>query len=526
MEDFIFHLSRLLGIVAIGFVTVWLFTLHSARRRGPSRPDASPASGGVPHPWFGRFTPQVPNAMSLLRIPLGLWMLLVALLPALQTKPGFWTLHLAFLLVCVFDALDGYFARKWGVVSADGKSLDPASDKFVTLCLAVAAFWTGELPAWAFGILVVREVVSLIQRARLQRQGRDVSARWLGKLKTPIQFAVLYILVLRIPSLPVVLGIEPLFRALPGPFVLWGVMLMCFFTVISLFPFFHSFFYVNQYAPIDPAKPRRPWYRVLIPNLFTVGNYLCGVTAVFFAMPGHAESAVASAFVSLFWLLAAGLCDAVDGPLARKLDTFSELGACLDSAMDLSTFGLAAACVIYFQLTGLFLAGTLAAPPAVLRLAAGAVAIVFFFAVHLRLARFTKLENRRLDHSAKTDFSGMPSPAGAVGALVLFTFFHNPILIALLILVLAGLMSSRFNYPNLATLLKIRFYRFVFIPCVLLTFLILYLLMFCYPFVTRTCLRVITGAFPVIAWGMLLELVIYSLHGIARGPVPGEPPPP
>lgn len=522
MENNLLHLLRLLGILAIGVAVVRLFTLHSARRRSGAAA-GGPAGGRLPHPWFGRFTPHVPNAMSLLRIPLGLWMLLVALLPPLQSKPGFWSFHLAFLLVCLFDALDGYFARKWGAVSADGKSLDPASDKFVTLCLATAAFWGGELPAWAFVLLAGREVASLIQRARLQRRGLDVSARWLGKLKTPIQFAVLYILILRIPDLPVVLGIERLFRLLPAGLALWGVVLMSFFTLISIFPFFPSFFYVNQYAPANPARPRQSALRVLVPNLFTVGNYLCGVTAVFFAMPSHTESAVAGPFVSLFWLLAAGLCDAVDGPLARKLNTFSEFGACLDSAMDLSTFGLAAACVIYFQLTGLLFAQFAALPSALLRLAAGTVAFLFFLAVHLRLARFTRQESRRLDHAIKTDFTGMPSPAGAVGALVLFTFFRNPILIALLLLALAALMNSRFNFPNLASLARIRFYRFLFIPGVLLTFLVLSLLMFGYPFVTRSCLRFITGAFPVIAWGMTLELAIYSLHGMARGRLPAEP---
>lgn len=509
MEDLILHLLRLLGIAFIGFAIARFFTLHHTRRRT-----------GETHPWFGRLTPHVPNAMSLLRIPLGLWILLVVALPALQNKPGFWTLHLAFLLVCLFDMLDGYFARKWNAVSADGKSLDPASDKFVTLCLATAAFWRGELHAWAFGLLAAREVISLIQRVRLQRRGKDVSARWLGKLKTPIQFIVLYLLVLRIPTLPAVLGIEVPLRALPAAFMQWSVLLMCFFTVISVFPFFDSFSYVNSYSPADSARPRRPWQLVLIPNLFTVGNYLCGVTAVFFAMPRTVDSPTAGAFVTLFWLLAAGLCDAADGPLARKLKTFSEFGACLDSSMDLSTFGLAASCVIYFQLTGLFfpLPGMEYHPVAV-RFAAGAVALTFFFAVHTRLARFTLLEKRRADRSSKADFIGMPSPAGAVGALILFTFFRNPFLIASLVLLLAYLMCSRFNFPSLATLMKRPFYRFIFIPAVLLAFLGLYLLMFCYPFLTHNFRHDIALAFPLIAWTLFFSLVFYVLHGIGRGPM-------
>jgi CDP-diacylglycerol--glycerol-3-phosphate 3-phosphatidyltransferase len=504
MEDLLLHLLRLLGIAAIGYALFQLITRHSARR----------ASNG--HPWFGPYTAHVPNAMSLLRIPLGLWILLVVAFPALQNKPGVWSMHLAFLIICLLDGLDGWFARQWNAVSTDGKSLDPASDKFVTLCLTAAAFWRGELAAWAVVVIIAREAISMIQRARMLRQGKDVSARWLGKLKTPIQFAVLYILVLRIPELPATLGLELALRALRDGVMLWGVLLMCFFTVISVFPYFPSFSYVNSYAPTDPARPRRHWLLVLIPNLFTVGNYLCGVTAVFFAMPGAQAPAVA-AFVSLFWLLAAGICDALDGPLARKFNTMSEFGACLDSSMDLSTFGLAASWVIYFQLYGLFTLGDLAGHPWAATGVAGAVGLAFFVSVHTRLARFTEREKKRSNLKAKSDFVGMPSPAGAVGALILFTFLQNPWLIAFLILALAALMCSRYDFPNPSTLYRLPFYRFVFIPAVLLAFLGLYLLMFFYPFLARSVLHRIFPSFRVIAWLLFPSLIIYTLHGLARG---------
>lgn len=510
MEDLLLHLLRLLGIAAIGYAIFQLFTRHSARR----------ASNG--HPWFGGYTVHVPNAMSLLRIPLGLWIFLVVAFPALQTKPGAWSMHLAFLMICLLDGLDGWFARQWNAVSTDGKSLDPASDKFVTLCLTAAAFWRGELATWAVAVVIGREAISMIQRARMQRQGKDVSARWLGKLKTPIQFAVLYLLVLRIESIPVTLGLELVLRALPDALVLWGVLLMCFFTVISVFPYFESFSYVNSYAPTDRSRPRRHWFLVMLPNLFTVGNYLCGVTAVFFAMPGASVPAVA-AFVSLFWLLAAGLCDALDGPLARKFNTISEFGACLDSSMDLSTFGLAASWVISFQLFSLFTRGDLAGHPGVALVAAGAVGLAFFTSVHTRLARFTQREKERADLKTKSDFIGMPSPAGAVGALVLFTFLQNPWLIAFLILALAALMCSRYDFPNLSTLWRLPFYRFVFIPAVLLAFLGLYLLMFCYPFLERSILHRVFSSFRVIAWMLFPSLVVYTLHGMSRGPVRESP---
>lgn len=493
-------------------------------------PPVDPANPGL-HPVFKRHTIHVPNAMSLLRFPLALWMLLVHILPLSNSMLWNLTLHMSFWLCCMFDALDGKFARKWHAVTEDGKSLDPVSDKFVTFALAITAWHFGELPGWAIAIVLGREILSVIQRARMQRQGYDVSARWLGKIKTGVQFTVLYILILRISAFPGTVGLDLLTNwewliprsptGEPVALMLWGVLLMCFCTTISLFPFFSSFAYVNDYRVGSAVESNRPWYIVTIPNMFSVGNYLCGVTAVFFAMP--AVDVLYRPFVILFWIMAAALCDAFDGPLARRLRVSSEFGNCLDASTDLSTFGLAVAVIIFLLNVGV---------PGVPAIWAMGLAGSYFCMVHMRLYRFTKLEKLRKDSGTKSDFVGLPSPSGAIGVLVFFTLFHpldgltplQTIPLSILIVMTSMLMYSRYDFLSHSNALKVPFYRAFMIPAVFLGFGTLFVLVFQQPFVTNHFARELIFYFKACSWILAAVLMIYIGHSVGRGKVaPGGP---
>ncbi|MBN2144718.1 MAG: CDP-alcohol phosphatidyltransferase family protein [Candidatus Aureabacteria bacterium] len=488
------------GIVHLSIIVIILFSL-TLILMGPENKD-----GKQLHPLFGKYTIRIPNIMSWLRLPFGSIIILVHLLPNLHTPFWFLLVHLSFFVACLFDYLDGSFARKWNAVTEDGKWLDPASDKFVTFCLSVTAFIYGELRWWAFAILIIREVISMIQRKRLLRQGIDVSARWLGKLKTGVQFMVLYILVLRISMLPGTLLLDQGALRFSSNMILWAMLFLCFCTVISLFPFFQSFSYVNDYTKTQREDSKRPWYIVAIPNLFTIGNYMGGVTAVYFAMPEvHVEY---RPFVTMFWVCIAGIFDTFDGPIARKLKVHSEFGACLDSSTDLSTFGLATATIIFlqfsdfrqsFSLLGLFLA------------------VFFFIFVHLRLARFTDLHSQQLDKGKKEDFVGLPSPAGAFTALILFTFFENPVVLSILIILVSLLMYSKFDYISHSNAFKNTFYRYLMIPFFLVGVVMLMFLLFQQPFVSAHTSRALIVYFNICSWILTVPLLIYIADGLRRG---------
>ena len=378
----------------------------------------------------------------------------------------------------------------------------------VVITLAVTACRHGTLNGGVLALLLGREIVIALQHVRMHRRGVRLHAGWMGRLKTNIQLVVLGLLVLRIEAMPLPPGLALVVRAIPEGLVLWGVLLMVFMSVVSLFPYFHPFWYVNAYQQSQRDESQMPWYIVSIPNAFTIGNYLCGITAVYFAMPQM--DVPHRPFVVLFWMLFASLFDALDGPVARKLNAHSEFGACLDSSTDLSTFGLASALVIYLGLLG---SGPVTAALAMF------VALFYFVCVHLRLARFTRIQETHHDPHSKPDFVGLPSPSGAVGAMVFFAC--SPDITARLVFVclLSLLMISDFDYLSHANSFHVRFYRWFMIPVTFTSFVLLGLLTVVASILDLHGNPHTTTLYQCLSGTVMFTFVIYIVHGIRRGRV-------
>ena len=74
----------------------------------------------------------IPNVMSLLRMALVPWMLLVPV-----HDPLFWV---AYVTIGLTDLLDGWLARRWGAVTKTGALLDSAADALFFLAILVLLF--------------------------------------------------------------------------------------------------------------------------------------------------------------------------------------------------------------------------------------------------------------------------------------------------------------------------------------------------------------------------------------------------
>jgi CDP-diacylglycerol---glycerol-3-phosphate 3-phosphatidyltransferase len=120
---------------------------------------------------------------------------------------------LAFTLAAITDWLDGYLARKQGLISALGRIFDPLVDK-VLVCgayiflLPVAG--AGLLP-WMVTVVVGRELIITGLRSFLENRGTTFGADWLGKLKMGLQCAALF-------GIFVALEVQ---SATPTPEVVW-----------------------------------------------------------------------------------------------------------------------------------------------------------------------------------------------------------------------------------------------------------------------------------------------------------------
>lgn len=188
-----------------------------------------------------------------------------------------------------------------------------------------------------------------------------------------------------------------------------------------------------------PAEPPRELLLLkLLPNLISILALCAGLTSIRFAIAGNYPLAV-------LLIGTAAALDGLDGRLARMLKSESEIGAELDSLCDFVNFGVTPALVLY--LWGLRTETSL-----------GWIAVlVYAVCCMLRLARFNVGSRAVGEAAEKTTFIGVPSPAGALLALVPMylafsasnAFVLPPVLVALWMVAIGALMISRVRTPSL-----------------------------------------------------------------------------
>ena len=140
----------------------------------------------------------IPNLLSLIRIlliPLFVWLYL--------GKENVPATAVVLALSGLTDALDGFIARHYHMVSDFGKALDPFADKltqFAMLCCLVIRF---PRMLWLIIVLCVKEVlVASSQLLVIRKTELVLGAEWHGKITTILLYAVmiLHLLWLEIPD--------------------------------------------------------------------------------------------------------------------------------------------------------------------------------------------------------------------------------------------------------------------------------------------------------------------------------------
>lgn len=190
--------------------------------------------------------------------------------------------------------------------------------------------------------------------------------------------------------------------------------------------------------PREADRPRRGV--IILPNGFTLASLFFGIFAIVAASRSEFDTAG-------LYIVFGGLCDALDGRVARATGTGSRFGSELDSLVDAITFGLAPALIMYFAVLNrngwdwIF-------------------SFIFCACAVIRLARFNVEQAGR----AKKYFHGLPSPAAGMTLATYYWFSQTPLYnqtvvgdlnwttgLRGLMMVLAFLMISNVSYPAVPT---------------------------------------------------------------------------
>jgi CDP-diacylglycerol--serine O-phosphatidyltransferase len=185
------------------------------------------------------------------------------------------------------------------------------------------------------------------------------------------------------------------------------------------------------------ARSRRRRAVIMLPSGLTIANLFFGIFAIVAASRGDLSRAG-------LYVVLAGIFDVLDGRVARATNTGTPLGSELDSLVDIVSFGVAPAMIMYF---------------AVLNHEGWdwVFSFAFIACAALRLARFNVEQAGR----AKRYFHGLPSPAAGLTLATYYWFSQTPlyndtnianlpwhVMLRFVMAGLAALMVSDVSYPT------------------------------------------------------------------------------
>ncbi|MCL6571540.1 MAG: CDP-diacylglycerol--glycerol-3-phosphate 3-phosphatidyltransferase [Bacillus sp. (in: Bacteria)] len=135
---------------------------------------------------------------------------------------------LIFILAAVTDGIDGYYARKYNLITNMGKFLDPLADKLLVSAALIVLVELGYASSWIVIIIISREFAVTGLRLLLAGEGEIVAANMLGKVKTWMQIIAISSLLLH----------NIIFALIPFRFDLLALWIALFFTVWSGWDYF------------------------------------------------------------------------------------------------------------------------------------------------------------------------------------------------------------------------------------------------------------------------------------------------
>lgn len=129
----------------------------------------------------------VPNYITIARF----FLIPVFIFLMLEKEYGF--ALIVFALAGITDAIDGYIARKYNMITKLGKILDPLADKLVLFTGLVMIAVEGLVPNVTLIIVVIacKELLMGLGSFLLYKKGFVVSANWYGKISTIIFYAAI-----------------------------------------------------------------------------------------------------------------------------------------------------------------------------------------------------------------------------------------------------------------------------------------------------------------------------------------------
>jgi len=173
----------------------------------------------------------LPNIISLTRVilaPLFIYLMLT-------NDVGYMILAcFLYLVAAITDYVDGWYARKFGLITKWGQFFDPLADKILTTSAFIVFYIFDIMPLWMIIVIVFRDAITTMLRIITWKRKKMINTSFSAKLKTSVQMIfIASILVLIFIKLTGVFDISPETVDLII-YSKWGYYIMLFLTILTI----------------------------------------------------------------------------------------------------------------------------------------------------------------------------------------------------------------------------------------------------------------------------------------------------
>lgn len=180
----------------------------------------------------------IPNIMSIIRI------ILIIPFIYIYFQERYVISTVLLLLSGLTDAIDGFIARKFNMISNLGKILDPLADKITQIAVVVCLTINHTMLLPLLIVFAIKELFMLLGATQLLKEGkRPAEAKWWGKVSTVVVYVMLTLMLLS--------DIFPTF--FPNWAIITGMVVTGITILFSLFNYFVIFLSI-QNGTYDIAK--------------------------------------------------------------------------------------------------------------------------------------------------------------------------------------------------------------------------------------------------------------------------------
>lgn len=130
----------------------------------------------------------IPNVLTVFRI---LLTPIFIILLFSDYEYGHFFAFIIFIVACITDTYDGYYARKYNEITPEGKFLDPLADKILVSSAFISFAYLGIIEFWMVGLIIFRDLFVTGLRMAIEHKGLSMVTSYIAKTKTTVQYIII-----------------------------------------------------------------------------------------------------------------------------------------------------------------------------------------------------------------------------------------------------------------------------------------------------------------------------------------------